>query len=486
MYKKIAQHPGTRSLYADKLVAQGVVPENYGQELVTGFRDAMDEGKHTYDPVITNFKSKFAVDWVPFLNRKWTDAADTGVPLAELQPARRADHDGAGRLQAASAGAEGDRRPPRHDARATCRSTGAWASTLRSPSLCASGYAVRLSGQDSGRGTFSHRHAVLHDQNREKWDQGSYIPLQFVADNQGQFIVIDSVLSEEAVLAFEYGYATAEPNALVIWEAQFGDFVNGAQVVIDQFISLGRDQVGPLLRPDADAAARLRRAGAGALVGAPRALPAALRREQHAGAAADHAGADLPRPAPADDPPVQEAADPDDAEVPAAQQGRRLGARGACRRPLHDRDRRQRGRSEEGEAGRVLQRPGLLRPDDGAAHPRARRRRAGAGGAALSVPAQGVRRRAQALSRTRPASSGARTSRRTRAPGSSFSTTSSWRSSRPRSWPMQAARHRRRRQSATTTSTTRSRRSWSRRRWASTGRACARPGSNRATDAARH
>jgi 2-oxoglutarate dehydrogenase E1 component len=111
-------------------------------------------------------------------------------------------------------------------------------------SLVAAGYAVRLSGQDSGRGTFTHRHAVLHDQNRERWDSGYYIPLEHVADDQGPFRVIDSVLSEEAVLGFEYGYATAEPNALVIWEAQFGDFVNGAQVVIDQFISSGESKWG--------------------------------------------------------------------------------------------------------------------------------------------------------------------------------------------------------------------------------------------------
>jgi 2-oxoglutarate dehydrogenase E1 component len=106
------------------------------------------------------------------------------------------------------------------------------------------GYGVRFSGQDSGRGTFSHRHAVLHDQNREKWDSGTWIPLQHVKEGQPDFEMIDSVLSEEAVLGFEYGYSTSEPGQLVVWEAQFGDFANGAQVVIDQFIAAGEVKWG--------------------------------------------------------------------------------------------------------------------------------------------------------------------------------------------------------------------------------------------------
>ena len=243
MYKSIAQHPGTRQLYADRLAAAGVLTAVDAEQMVADFRKAMDEGKHTADPVITNFKSKFAVDWAPYLNRKWTDSADTALPLAEL---RRLGE----RITTIPAGFKlhplverviSDRRAM---ARGDAQLDWGMGEHLAFASLVAAGFPVRLSGQDSGRGTFSHRHSVLHDQNREKWDQGAYIPLQFVSENQGQFIVIDSVLSEEAVLAFEYGYASADPNTLVIWEAQFGDFANGAQVVIDQFISSGETKWG--------------------------------------------------------------------------------------------------------------------------------------------------------------------------------------------------------------------------------------------------
>ena len=243
MYKKIAQHPGARRLYADRLVAQGLVQADEPEAMIKHYRDMLDAGKQTVSPVLSNFKSKFAVDWAPFLNSKWTDAADTHVPLAELQrlgervtsvPEGFHLHPSVARVVEAR----------KQMAAGTLAVDWGMAETLAYASLLSNGYDVRLSGQDSARGTFAHRHAVLHDQERERWDEGSYVPLQNVGKDQGDFVVIDSVLSEEAVLGFEYGFSTAEPNALVIWEAQFGDFANGAQVVMDQFISSGETKWG--------------------------------------------------------------------------------------------------------------------------------------------------------------------------------------------------------------------------------------------------
>ncbi len=242
MYKKISAHPGTRKLFADKLAAQGL-GEGLGDEMVKAYRAALDEGRHTSDPVLTNFKTKFTVDWAPFLGKKWTDVGDTALPMSEWK--RLAE-----RMTKIP-----DSVTPHQLVRKVYDDRAAmgrgeipvdWGmgEHMAFASLVASGYPVRLSGEDSGRGTFTHRHAVIHDQNREKWDVGTYVPLQNVADNQAPFVVIDSILSEEAVLGFEYGYASNDPNTMVIWEAQFGDFANGAQVVIDQFIASGEVKWG--------------------------------------------------------------------------------------------------------------------------------------------------------------------------------------------------------------------------------------------------
>jgi len=243
MYKIINAHPGTRKLYADRLAAQGVIAADEADRMVASFRQAMDSGTHTNKTILSNFKPPFAVDWSKYKGTKWNEKDDTTLPLADLQAL-------AERLTAIPPNFKLHPRVEKIIADRRLMGQGKlpvdWgmAENLAYASLLKDGYAVRISGQDCGRGTFFHRHAVLHDQSREKWDSGTYVPLAHIAPNQGDIVVIDSVLSEEAVLGFEYGYSTSEPNELVVWEAQFGDFVNGAQVVIDQFIAAGEVKWG--------------------------------------------------------------------------------------------------------------------------------------------------------------------------------------------------------------------------------------------------
>jgi len=234
MYSCINALPSTRTLYAEKLVGQGVIPEQEAESLIQEYKGGLDI------PVDhSSFaKSEFAADWNIYKYTHWRVSATTAIPMNRLQALAR-------RLVDIPANFTLHPRVKKIiDDRKLMGEGGApldWgmAESLAYASLLTDGTPVRLSGQDSGRGTFFHRHAVLHDQNREKWDSGAYIPLQHLIPGQANFLVIDSLLSEEAVLAFEYGYASSAPDQLVIWEAQFGDFVNGAQVVIDQFIASG-------------------------------------------------------------------------------------------------------------------------------------------------------------------------------------------------------------------------------------------------------
>ncbi|MCW7549726.1 2-oxoglutarate dehydrogenase E1 component [Photorhabdus sp. APURE] len=237
MYQKIKKHPTPRKIYGDKLAAENLISVDDVTEMVNLYRDALDRG----DCVVDEWRSMglHSFTWEPYLNHEWDEEYPHKVDTKRLQdlgrrissvPEEVTMHSRVAKIYNDRAEmANGDKLFD-------------WggAETLAYATLVDEGVPVRLSGEDAGRGTFFHRHAVIHNQ-----ANGSvYVPLANVHNGQGAFDVWDSVLSEEAVLAFEYGYATTEPRALTIWEAQFGDFANGAQVVIDQFISSGEQKWG--------------------------------------------------------------------------------------------------------------------------------------------------------------------------------------------------------------------------------------------------
>jgi len=245
MYKRIHQHPTPRKIYGERLAKEGAITDADSEEMVKTYRSALDGGFHTNKTILSNFKPPFEVNWKPYMGTKWNENDDTRLPLDTLKELGRkiAEVPSNFKLHPRVEKIMADRRLM---AEGKLPLDWGMAENLAYATLLNEGYSVRISGQDVGRGTFFHRHAVLHDQNREKWDQGTYMPLQHIGEKQGDFVIIDSVLSEEAVLGFEYGYSTSGPNELVVWEAQYGDFVNGAQVVIDQFIVSGEIKWGRL------------------------------------------------------------------------------------------------------------------------------------------------------------------------------------------------------------------------------------------------
>ncbi|MGH8371284.1 MAG: 2-oxoglutarate dehydrogenase E1 component [Gammaproteobacteria bacterium] len=241
MYQTIKAHPTTRTLYADTLKQQQLMDDAKLTQLADAYRDNMDAGKPVAPGIVPHVRNEFSVDWSGFQSRSWDQDVDTKLPREMLKPLTDAMnrvpdevqlHPTVARIYEAR----------RKMAAGSQNFDWGFAEMLAYASLVTGEYAVRLTGQDSGRGTFFHRHAVLHNQK----DGRIYLPLQHVADSQKSFSVVDSLLSEEAVMGFEYGYSTADPETLVIWEAQYGDFANGAQVVIDQFISAGEAKWGRL------------------------------------------------------------------------------------------------------------------------------------------------------------------------------------------------------------------------------------------------
>ena len=241
MYSVIRKHPTVRQLYADRLAAEGVLTADDAAGMVEQYRQGLDEGRPQARASLGMIGNKYTVDWSKYTAADWTERVQTGLELNRLRalgerilsyPADFTLHPRVAQVMANRKKMLAGELPFDWG----CAETLAYASILED------GFSVRLCGQDSGRGTFFHRHSVLHDQKSD----ATYIPLQHVTERQPRFQVIDSVLSEEAVMGFEYGYSTTEPDALVIWEGQFGDFANGAQVIIDQFISSGEAKWGRL------------------------------------------------------------------------------------------------------------------------------------------------------------------------------------------------------------------------------------------------
>ena len=239
MYKIVKKHPTPRQLYADKLAAEGSLTKAKIDELTAYYRKLLDEGQCTVEQ--WRPMTEHSVDWTPYLGHEWDDDYDKEISLDKLKelavklssyPENHPVHSRVKKI---------------YDDRmrmATGEKLLDWgmAENLAYASIVDGGDRVRITGQDAGRGTFFHRHAVLHNQD----DGSTYLPLQNISADQGPFDIHDSVLSEVSVLAFEYGYTTAEPAGLTIWEAQFGDFANCAQVVFDQFISSGEQKWGRL------------------------------------------------------------------------------------------------------------------------------------------------------------------------------------------------------------------------------------------------
>lgn len=241
MYKVIKAMPVPYAIYAKKLVSEGVINEQDEKKIVDAYRQSLDEGNRVVSVSDGQTSYEYTVNWEPYVGKLWTDTTPTAVPLAKIKEiAKKLEvlPEGFVVQPQVKKGLDAQKKMTEGEIPINW----GYAETMAYATLLDQGYPIRLCGQDAGRGTFAHRHAVLHEQNTDD----VYIPLSHISPTQAQINIVDSLLSEEAVLAFEYGYATAEPNYLVLWEAQFGDFANGAQVVIDQFISSGEQKWGRL------------------------------------------------------------------------------------------------------------------------------------------------------------------------------------------------------------------------------------------------
>jgi 2-oxoglutarate dehydrogenase E1 component len=241
MYQTIRQHPTTLKLFTEQLIQQNIISADQATQIEHDYETALKNNKAISKPRLSDSTYRFANQWDKYFNSPWDTDCETQVPLTTLKnchqqllklPPAFKIHPVVSRIMT------------RHRQMMTGTLPIDWgfAENMAYATLVLENENIRLTGQDVGRGTFAHRHAILHDQNNGH----RHIPLQHINKNQGRFEIYDSLLSEAGVLAFEYGYSTTAPNTLVIWEAQFGDFANGAQVVIDQFITSGESKWGRL------------------------------------------------------------------------------------------------------------------------------------------------------------------------------------------------------------------------------------------------
>jgi len=239
MYQAIRKHATTRKLYGDKLIAEGLLTEDEVAEIVEQYRRGLDEGKPQARASLGLIGNKYTVDWSRYLNADWHENVRTSVELPVLQALGKRITENPPDITLHPRVAQVVANRKKMLAGELPLDWGG-AETLAYATLLKDGFPIRLVGQDTARGTFFHRHSEFHCQSTGR----IHIPLQHIAEGQPHFNVIDSVLSEEAVMGFEYGYSTTDPLTLDIWEGQFGDFANGAQVIIDQFISSGEAKWG--------------------------------------------------------------------------------------------------------------------------------------------------------------------------------------------------------------------------------------------------
>ncbi|WP_419594960.1 2-oxoglutarate dehydrogenase E1 component [Thiolapillus sp.] len=241
MYKIIRSHPTTKQIYAEKLTQEGLLTEEQARQMEKDYQDRLEEGTIVSRPVLKDIVPANAIKWQKFIDGKWDMPCSTAVDIDKIRFCNE-------KMLRLPAGFELHPRVAKIMESRQRMAVGAlpldwgFAENMAYATLLMEGHNIRLTGQDVGRGTFFHRHAILYNQINGE----AYIPLKHLSNDQARPQIFDSLLSEAGVLGFEYGYSTTEPNSLIIWEAQFGDFVNGAQVVIDQFISSGETKWGRL------------------------------------------------------------------------------------------------------------------------------------------------------------------------------------------------------------------------------------------------